>query len=54
MNVSNDINANMKQIEEGIMKAAAEGAEFLVTPEGSLSGYTSEFDQKNWQKHLKK
>jgi predicted amidohydrolase len=46
MNVSDNINANMKLIEEGITKAAGEGAEFLVTPEGSLSGYTSNFDQK--------
>jgi predicted amidohydrolase len=46
MNVSDDISLNLKQIMEGIRKAAAEGADFLVTPEGSLSGYTSEFDQK--------
>jgi apolipoprotein N-acyltransferase len=46
MNVTNDIGLNLKQIMEGIKKAAAEGADFLVTPEGSLSGYTSQFDQK--------
>lgn len=46
MNVSNDIAANLKQIVEGIGNAAREGADFLVTPEGSLSGYTSNFDQK--------
>jgi predicted amidohydrolase len=46
MNVTSDIASNMKQIGEGIVKAAAEGADFLVTPEGSLSGYTSSFDQK--------
>jgi len=46
MNVTNDIDANLSQIKEGIRKAAAEGADFLVTPEGSLSGYTSHFDQK--------
>jgi len=47
MNVSNDIKSNMKQIEEGIRQAASSGADFLVTPEGSLSGYTSNFDQNN-------
>lgn len=46
MTVSGDIDANMKLIEEGIIKAAGAGAGFLVTPEGSLSGYTSSFDQK--------
>lgn len=46
MNVTNDIKSNLKQIEEGIRKAADNGSDFLVTPEGSLSGYTSNFDQK--------
>ena len=46
MNVSNDIDSNRKQIVEAIKKAASAGADFLVTPEGSLSGYTSDFDQK--------
>ena len=46
MNVSNDIKANMEQIVAGIRKTAGEGASFLVTPEGSLSGYTGNFDQK--------
>lgn len=46
MNVTTDIGLNLKQIVEGIRKAADEGADFLVTPEGSLSGYTSDFDQK--------
>jgi predicted amidohydrolase len=54
MTVSNDIDANMKLIEEGIMKAAGEGAGFLVTPEGSLSGYTSDFDQKKLTEALEK
>ncbi len=54
MTVSNDINANMKLIGEGIMKAAGEGAEFLVTPEGSLSGYTSNFDQNKLADALEK
>lgn len=46
MNTSDDISVNLKQIVEGIRRAAADGADFLVTPEGSLSGYTSNFDQK--------
>lgn len=46
MNVTTDIGLNLKQIVEGIKKAADEGADFLVTPEGSLSGYTNDFDQK--------
>jgi predicted amidohydrolase len=45
MTVTNDIKRNQEQIVSGIMKAAQEGASFLVTPEGSLSGYTSNFDQ---------
>ena len=53
MNVSNDIDLNQKQIVEGIKKAASEGADFLVTPEGSLSGYTSNFDQEKLAVALK-
>ena len=45
MNVTNDINKNKEQILLGIRKAAQEKASFLVTPEGSLSGYTSNFNQ---------
>ena len=46
MNVSLDIKKNKVQIIEGIKNAAAVGASFLVTPEGSLSGYTSKFNQE--------
>ena len=46
MTVSADIKGNRQQILEGIRKAAQEGAIFLVTPEGSLSGYTSNFNQE--------
>lgn len=45
MNVSNDIKINQEQIIAGIRKAVQEGASFMVTPEGSLSGYTSNFNQ---------
>jgi predicted amidohydrolase len=52
MIVSNDIGLNQKQIMEGIRMAAGKGADFLVTPEGSLSGYTSNFDQKTLNEAL--
>jgi predicted amidohydrolase len=45
MVVTNVIKNNQEQIMTGIRKAAEEGASFLVTPEGSLSGYTSNFAQ---------
>lgn len=45
MNVTQDIRNNQEQIITGIRKAAQEGASFLITPEGSLSGYTSNFKQ---------
>jgi predicted amidohydrolase len=45
MTVTNNIKKNQEQIINGIRKAAQEGASFLVTPEGSLSGYTSNFNQ---------
>ena len=45
MTVTDNIKNNQEQIIKGIRKAALEGANFLVTPEGSLSGYTSNFDQ---------
>ena len=45
MNVTNNITQNKVQILDGIKRAAREGADFLVTPEGSLSGYTSNFRQ---------
>ena len=45
MNTTSDIRNNQDQIMNGIRNAAREGASFLVTPEGSLSGYTSNFDQ---------
>jgi len=52
MIVSNDINSNKQKILAGMKHAAGEGADFLVTPEGSLSGYTSNFDQEQLQKAL--
>jgi predicted amidohydrolase len=42
--VGRDVAANVAAIGRAIDYAAAEKAEILVTPEGSLSGYTHEFD----------
>jgi len=44
MPVGLDVGHNAKNICTAIDRAAAEGAEVLLTPEGSLSGYTHEFD----------
>jgi predicted amidohydrolase len=46
MNVTHEIKNNLEQILSGIRKAEQAGASFLVTPEGSLSGYTSTFNQE--------
>jgi predicted amidohydrolase len=53
MNVTNNINENKAQILDGIRRASGEGANFLVTPEGSLSGYTSNFSQNELAAALK-
>jgi|GEM_PF-292659 len=45
MNVTNNITANKERILSAIREAASGKARFLATPEGSLSGYRSEFDQ---------
>ncbi len=42
--VTGDIEANVQAILRGLDFAAAEKADVLLTPEGSLSGYTHEFD----------
>ncbi|MFH1921237.1 MAG: nitrilase-related carbon-nitrogen hydrolase [Planctomycetota bacterium] len=43
--VTADIAANVDTISRAIDQAIAEKAEVLLTPEGSLSGYTHQFDQ---------
>jgi len=43
--VTRDVAANGNTIERAIDLAAGQEAEILLTPEGSLSGYTHEFDQ---------
>jgi len=45
MPVTNDVARNEKHILGAIKKAAKAGADFLVTPEGSLSSYTPNFDR---------
>ena len=45
MPVTGDVSANLGKILAAIERAADEGADILVTPEGSLSGYTHEFDR---------
>ena len=42
--VTKDIKSNVKTIERAIDYAISENADILLTPEGSLSGYTHEFD----------
>lgn len=46
MNVTHDIQANTKRILNGIEQAAREEADFLITPEGSLSGYHPDFERE--------
>lgn len=41
-----DVAANEQAIHRAIDRAAAEGVEFLLTPESGLSGYHVEFDQQ--------
>ena len=41
-----DIESNVKVIDRAIDYAAGENADILLTPEGSLSGYTHKFDTK--------
>lgn len=53
MIITGDIDKNKDQILEGIRNASKAGADFLVTPEGSLSGYTSNFDQGKVEPALK-
>lgn len=45
MPVTSDVARNEKRILGAIKKAAEAGADFLVTPEGSVSGYTPNFDR---------
>ena len=50
--VTNDIDANVQTIFSAIDRATEEKADILLTPEGSLSGYTHLFDQAKVEKAL--
>jgi predicted amidohydrolase len=52
--VTRDIGANIEEISRAIDRAVAEKADVLLTPEGSLSGYTHQFDQAQVKRGLKK
>ena len=47
--VTMNIDSNVTSIKKAIDFAAKEHADILLTPEGSLSGYTSSFDQEKVQ-----
>jgi predicted amidohydrolase len=50
--VSSDIETNIKTIDGAIDYAIGEKADILLTPEGSLSGYTHKFDRQEAEKAL--
>lgn len=45
MLVGADVSENESRILAGIERAAGDGADFLLTPEGALSGYYADFDR---------
>jgi predicted amidohydrolase len=49
MVVTLDVSENEARIESGLQRAAEDGAGWLLTPEGSLSGYTADFEGKEVQ-----
>lgn len=52
--VTNSISENSATIHRALDVAIKEGADILLTPEGSLSGYTPKFDQAEVDKELAK
>lgn len=50
--VTGDISANAEAIHRALDVAIREDADILLTPEGSLSGYTPNFDQAEVEKQL--
>ena len=52
--VTRDISANAAAIHRALDTAIQEKADILLTPEGSLSGYTPEFDQAEVDRQLAK
>lgn len=53
MDVTENVKNNRDQIMKGIERAATAGSSFLATPEGSLSGYTNNFNQSEVSMALK-
>ncbi|MHC4401081.1 MAG: carbon-nitrogen hydrolase family protein [Planctomycetota bacterium] len=52
--VTRDVAANLQTITRAIDHATAQKADVLLTPEGSLSGYTPKFDQSEVEAALEK
>ena len=52
--VVRDVATNVETINRAIDRAIAERADVLLTPEGSLSGYTHQFDQSQVEQALEK
>jgi len=52
MPVTTDIESNLAAIRRAIVTAAGRKADVLLTPDGSLSGYTASFDQQAVQQAL--
>jgi len=50
--VTDDVHSNIETLNRAIDFAIAEKADILLTPEGSLSGYTPKFDQEAVRKGL--
>lgn len=46
MLVTNDVARNESRIVRGIEQSSEQGSQFLVTPEGALSGYYAAFDRE--------
>ena len=51
--VTRDIAINVETIHRALDTAIAERSDILLTPEGSLSGYTHQFDQAKVERALK-
>jgi predicted amidohydrolase len=50
--VTRDVGANLRALERAVRYAASEKAEVLLTPEGSLSGYSTDFDAEGTARAL--
>ena len=44
--VTNDVGANMRSIRKAFAQAKKDHASWVLFPEGALSGYTNDFDQR--------